>query len=33
MKNVVSAKEAVSLIKDGDTVMLGGFLSCGGPDE
>lgn len=33
MKNVVSAKEAVSLIKDGDTVMLGGFLSCGAPDE
>ena len=33
MKNVVSAKEAVSLIKDGSTVMLGGFLSCGAPDE
>ena len=33
MKNVVSAKEAVRLIKDGDTVMLGGFLSCGAPDE
>lgn len=33
MKNVVSAKEAVSLIKDGATVMLGGFLSCGAPDE
>ena len=33
MKNVVSAKDAVSLIKDGSTVMLGGFLSCGAPDE
>lgn len=33
MKNVVSAKDAVSLIKDGSTVMLGGFLSCGVPDE
>lgn len=33
MKSIVSAKEAVSLIKDGSTVMLGGFLSCGTPDE
>ncbi len=33
MKSIVSAKEAVSLIKDGSTVMLGGFLSCGAPDE
>ena len=33
MKSIVSAKEAVSLIKNGSTVMLGGFLSCGAPDE
>lgn len=33
MKSIVSAKEAISLIKDGSTVMLGGFLSCGAPDE
>ena len=33
MKNVVSAKDAVSLIKDGSTVMLGGFFCCGVPYE
>ncbi len=32
MKSVVSAKEAISLIKDGATVMIGGFLDCGAPD-
>jgi len=33
MKRIVSAKEAVSRIKDGSTVMVGGFLSCGAPDK
>lgn len=33
MKRIVSAKEAVSRIKDGATVMVGGFLSCGTPDK
>ncbi len=32
MKKVISAAEAASLIKDGSTVMVGGFLSCGAPD-
>lgn len=26
---IISAKEAASLIKDGDSVMIGGFLGCG----
>ncbi len=33
MKKIVSAKEAVKDIKDGATVMVGGFLSCGVPDK
>lgn len=33
MKKIVSAKEAISLIKDDSTVMIGGFLSCGTPDK
>lgn len=33
MNKVLSAKEAISKIKDGDTVMVGGFLSCGVPDK
>jgi len=33
MKKIVTAEEAVSLIKDGSTVMVGGFLSCGVPDK
>lgn len=33
MKKIVSAKEAISLIKDDSTVMVGGFLSCGTPDQ
>lgn len=33
MKRIVSAKEAVSRIKEGSTVMVGGFLSCGTPDK
>jgi acetate CoA/acetoacetate CoA-transferase alpha subunit len=27
-----SAREAVSCIKDGDTVMIGGFMACGTPE-
>ncbi len=33
MKKITSAKEAISLIKDGATIMVGGFLSCGAPDK
>ncbi len=33
MKRIVSAKEAISEIKDGSSIMVGGFLSCGVPDE
>lgn len=33
MKKVVSAKEAISLIENGSSIMVGGFLSCGTPDE
>ena len=33
MKKVISAKEAASLIKDGSTIMVGGFLSCGVADK
>lgn len=33
MKKIVSAKEAISQIKDGATIMVGGFLSCGAPDK
>lgn len=32
MKTVLSAKEAMSKIENGSTVMVGGFLSCGTPD-
>ncbi|MBR3888954.1 CoA transferase subunit A [bacterium] len=32
MKTILSAKDAVSKIKDGSTIMVGGFLSCGTPD-
>lgn len=32
MKKVISAKEAISMIKDGSSIMIGGFLSCGAPD-
>lgn len=31
MKSKISAKEAINLIKDGATIMVGGFLSCGAP--
>ncbi|MDC7125512.1 MAG: 3-oxoacid CoA-transferase subunit A [Spirochaetales bacterium] len=30
-KEILSAEEAVSRIKDGDVVMLGGFMGCGSP--
>ncbi|MBS4759386.1 MAG: CoA transferase subunit A [Clostridium sp.] len=33
MKSIISAKDAINLIKDGSSVMVGGFLSCGAPDE
>lgn len=32
MKKVISAKKAISLIKDGATIMVGGFLECGAPN-
>lgn len=33
MKKRISLQEAISHVKDGMTVMVGGFLSCGGPLE
>ena len=33
MKKVISAKEAAELIKDNSSIMVGGFLSCGTPDN
>ena len=33
MAKIRSIKEAVSLIKDSATIMVGGFLSCGTPDK
>ena len=33
MKKIISAKGAVSMIKEGSSVMIGGFLSCGTPDK
>lgn len=33
MKEIISAKEAVNMIKEGSSVMIGGFLSCGTPDK
>ncbi len=32
MKDIITAKEAAEKIKDGSTIMVGGFLSCGAPD-
>ena len=33
MKNkIISAEEAISFLGDGDTVMVGGFMSCGTPE-
>lgn len=31
MKSVISLNEALNMIKDGATIMIGGFLSCGTP--
>lgn len=33
MKKVLSAEEAISQIDNGSSVMIGGFLSCGVPDD
>lgn len=33
MAKITTAAEAIDLIKDGDTVMVGGFLDCGAPDD
>lgn len=33
MKKIISAKEAINMIKDGSSIMVGGFLSCGTPDK
>ena len=32
MAKITTAVDAISLIKDGDTIMVGGFLDCGAPD-
>ena len=33
MQKVMSSTEAISLIKNGDTVAVGGFIGCGHPEE
>lgn len=33
MDKVINLEKAVSQIKDGDVVMVGGFLGCGGPNK
>ena len=33
MAKQISAQEAAALVKDGMTIMVGGFLSVGGPNE
>lgn len=33
MAKITNIFDAVSLVKDGMTVMVGGFLGCGGPDK
>ncbi|MBW9154463.1 CoA-transferase [Clostridium estertheticum] len=33
MKKVMSSTDAISLIKNGDTVAVGGFIGCGHPEE
>ncbi|MBR5756128.1 MAG: CoA transferase subunit A [Firmicutes bacterium] len=33
MPKFTSVEEAAKLIKDGDTIMIGGFLGCGSPDK
>ncbi len=32
MNKVITANQAAKLVKDGSTIMIGGFLSCGTPD-
>ena len=32
LKPIISAADAANRIKDGDSVMVGGFLNCGSPD-
>jgi len=33
MKKIMSSHDAISLIKNGDTVAVGGFIGCGHPEE
>ena len=33
MKKLISVEEAVSKIKDGDTIMVGGFYTVGTPEN
>ena len=33
MAKVVSVEEAVGLVKEGDAVMIGGFMGCGNPHK
>ena len=33
MKKIMSSDEAIALIKNGDTVAVGGFIGCGHPEE
>lgn len=32
-KKIISAEEAAGMVKDGDTVMLSGFMACGSPPD
>ncbi len=32
-KPILTAQEAAGLVKEGDVVMVGGFMGCGSPDE
>lgn len=33
MKKIISAREAANLVKNGASIMIGGFLDCGVPDK
>jgi len=33
MKQILSKKEAIDLVKEGSSIMVGGFLNCGVPDK
>ena len=33
MKKIMSSSDAIALIKNGDTVAIGGFIGCGHPEE